>query len=199
MAKPKPITTLADLRPDPMNANRGNERGHGMLEDSLRELGAGRSILTDRNGIVIAGNKTLEVAAGIGIEDIIVVHSDGTKLVVVQRDDLDLETDQRAKKLALADNRVGQANLDWDANILAQLQAEDPALTKGLWTEGELAEVLRGAGGELPEAPEAQLDRAGELQVKWGTALGQLWEIPSKTVKGQSYVVCPKCKMEVDL
>src|SRR3972149_5518258 len=83
MANPKPISTLADLRPEPLTANRGNERGHAMLEDSLRELGAGRSILTDRHGVVIAGNKTLEVAAGIGLGDIIVGHSDGTKLVVV--------------------------------------------------------------------------------------------------------------------
>jgi hypothetical protein len=33
-----------------------------MLEKSLRDLGAGRSILLDSKGAVIAGNKTLEAA-----------------------------------------------------------------------------------------------------------------------------------------
>ena len=53
----KSLTSLADLTPDPRNANLGTERGLAMLERSLRETGAGRSILVDRAGRVIAGNK----------------------------------------------------------------------------------------------------------------------------------------------
>lgn len=41
-------TTLADLTPDAQNANRGTERGAYMVEESLRQFGAGRSILVDR-------------------------------------------------------------------------------------------------------------------------------------------------------
>ncbi len=52
-------TTLSDLSPDLRNANLGTERGHAMLERSLQETGAGRSILVDKHGKVIAGNKTL--------------------------------------------------------------------------------------------------------------------------------------------
>ncbi|HOU22680.1 MAG TPA: hypothetical protein PLN42_00345 [Anaerolineae bacterium] len=40
-----------------------------MLDKSLQELGAGRSILVDRNGRIIAGNKTHEAAAGAGQGD----------------------------------------------------------------------------------------------------------------------------------
>jgi hypothetical protein len=40
-----------------------------MLEHSLRNLGAGRSILTDSNDNIIAGNKTHEVAIELGITD----------------------------------------------------------------------------------------------------------------------------------
>jgi hypothetical protein len=45
------------LAPDKRNANRGTVRGRALLEDSLRRYGAGRSILADKHGNIIAGNK----------------------------------------------------------------------------------------------------------------------------------------------
>jgi len=45
MAEPKRIESIEDLHPDPGNANLGTERGLRVLDDSLRECGAGRSIL----------------------------------------------------------------------------------------------------------------------------------------------------------
>lgn len=57
------IKTLADLQPDSRNANRGTQRGRGLVETSLQKYGAGRSVLVDRNGVLIAGNKTTEAAA----------------------------------------------------------------------------------------------------------------------------------------
>jgi hypothetical protein len=52
---PKKIRSLKDLMPDQHNANRGNERGKGMIQNSIRVYGAGRSVLCDRNGKLIAG------------------------------------------------------------------------------------------------------------------------------------------------
>ena len=63
------------------NANKGTERGQKMIEDSLRAYGAGRSILIDKNGRIIAGNKTAENFGSIGLEDVLVIQTDGTKLV----------------------------------------------------------------------------------------------------------------------
>ena len=68
------VSKVTDFLPDEKNANRGTERGRFLLEKSLRELGAGRSILADKNGKLIAGNKTAEVAAEIGMEDAIIVE-----------------------------------------------------------------------------------------------------------------------------
>jgi len=51
--KPKQIKTTADLTPDPENANLGTERGLRMLDDSLREDGAGRSILGRKEAVVV--------------------------------------------------------------------------------------------------------------------------------------------------
>jgi hypothetical protein len=65
----KTITKLSDLTPDSRNANKGTERGNAQIERSLRQYGAGRSILIDKHGNVIAGHKTPEDAGGIGMED----------------------------------------------------------------------------------------------------------------------------------
>jgi hypothetical protein len=59
------IRTLADLTPDPRNANKGTTRGAALLGTSLRTYGAARSIVTDRHGRVIAGNKTLREAVSL--------------------------------------------------------------------------------------------------------------------------------------
>lgn len=92
----QPIKKIDDLRLDQRNANRGTERGDLMLERSLQKYGAGRSILVDKKGTVIAGNKTLVKAGEIGIEDVVVVQTDGSKIVAVQRMDLDLAKDNSA-------------------------------------------------------------------------------------------------------
>jgi len=84
------MAKISDLIPDSGNANKGTERGAAQLEVSLRKYGAGRSILIDRNGRIIAGNKTVENAAAIGLDDVIVVETTGDKLVAVKRIDLDL-------------------------------------------------------------------------------------------------------------
>jgi hypothetical protein len=116
---------LSELTPDKGNANKGTQRGLKALDTSLRQYGAGRSILVDKNGVVIAGNKTLERAADIGIDDVIVVESDGTKLVAVKRTDLDLEDDGgKARALATYDNRVGQLDLDWDVDALKMVDSD---------------------------------------------------------------------------
>ena len=115
----KKIEQLSDLTPDIRNANKGTERGQYMVEHSLSQYGAGRSILADAEGRIIAGNKTLQAAADLGIP-VRVVETDGTELVVVQRTDLDLlSDDQRARLMAYADNRASEVGLEWDAEEIA--------------------------------------------------------------------------------
>lgn len=85
---------LSDLKQDDRNLNRGTEEGKAMITKSLQQFGAGRSILLDKNDRIIAGNKTHENAEEIGMEDVIVVETDGTKLVAVKRTDIDIDTKQ---------------------------------------------------------------------------------------------------------
>src|ERR1043166_9168304 len=126
MSKPKApnVLSLKDLTPDDRNVNVGTERGAEMIEKSLREYGAGRSILIDKNGRIIAGNKTVEQAAKVGLEDVLVVQTDGKKLIAVQRVDLDLRKHKAARELAIADNRSAEINLEWSKELLASLRGE---------------------------------------------------------------------------
>lgn len=108
---------ISDFTPDQKNANKGTEFGSRLLEKSLRELGTGRSILADKHGNIIAGNKTLEQAAALGMDEVIIVPSDGKKIIIVQRTDLDIDS-KTGREMAIADNKVGQVNLDFDVDVL---------------------------------------------------------------------------------
>ena len=134
------ILDLVDLRSDPHNANRGTDRGRAALARSLRDYGAGRAVLIDRHGTIIAGNKTVEQAKRLNIP-LRVVKTDGEHLIAVQRDDLDLATDPRAQALAIADNRVGELDLEWDVDMLKQLQADGLDLS-AFWTDDEFATLF---------------------------------------------------------
>ena len=114
---------LSDLKQDSRNANKGTPRGRGAVAKSLEQYGAGRSVLIDRDGNLIAGNKTAAQAADAGIEEVIVVQTDGSKLVAVQRTDLSMD-DPKARGLAIADNRTSELGLEWDADILGELSVD---------------------------------------------------------------------------
>lgn len=80
---------------------------------------------------------------------------------------------------------------EWSWDLLANVFDLPDLLEWGF----EKDELL-GKGFEMPqEAPEAKIDKAEELQAKWGVALGDLWVIPSKSVLANlgGFVTCPKC------
>lgn len=117
------ITKIDKLIPDDLNANKGTEYGGHLMEKSFRELGAGRSILLDKNNRIIAGNKSTETAVLIGLEDVIIVETDGTKLVAVKRTDIDLDS-ARGRELALVDNASAKVNIDWDLEAIQQISEQ---------------------------------------------------------------------------
>jgi DNA modification methylase len=160
----RPATTLAALALDPANPNKGTERGRAALAESLKRLGAGRSIVVDKHGVAIAGNKTIEAARAIGLEGTIVVPTRGDQLVVVQRTDLDLEHDPVARELSIADNRVAELGLEWDAAQLAAIVGEGADLA-AYFSDRELTQLLAsvevpGAGLTDPDAIPAPPDEA---------------------------------------
>jgi DNA modification methylase len=164
---------IAQLVLDDKNANKGMKRGRELLEASLEKYGAGRSVVVDRHNRVIAGNKTVEAARAAGVASITVIETDGTSLVAVQRGDLDLKKDKKARELAVADNRVGELDLEWNPEVLASLDAD----LSQFWRENELNALLKGFRDINVDTPEPKLDQAAQLQKKWKTKLGQIWQI----------------------
>ena len=108
------------------------------------------------------------------MKNIAVIETDGEMLVAVQRGDLDLKKHSKAREMAIADNRVAQIDLEWNPEVLAALDVD----LKQFWDESELRELLKGMEGpEENDVPEPKVDQAAELQRKWGTMRGQIWEI----------------------
>jgi DNA modification methylase len=172
--KPKlRVVSIKELVLDEKNANKGTKRGRQLLGDSLEKYGAGRSVVVDRHNRVIAGNKTVQAAVAAGMNSIAVIETDGSSLVAVQRGDLDLKKDKRARELAIADNRVGELDLEWNPEVLASLDVD----LKQFWNENELNALLKDFRSSELCAPEPKIDQAAELQKKWKTERGQIWEI----------------------
>lgn len=161
MASKKEIQKISDLTPDDKNYNRGTEFGGAIIEKSLRRLGAGRSILLDKKGRIIAGNKTVENAAQVGIEDVIVVQTTGKQIVAVQRMDLDLDT-KRGREMALADNATSKANLDWDFDAIKgdgwdQTELDEWGVKD--WRNIEAVEKVNGGSDEWVGMPEFEAEQ----------------------------------------
>ena len=134
------MTQLSDLIPDKRNANKGTKRGADAVTRSLRDFGAGRSVLVDRNGNVLAGNQTIKAASAAGLDqNVILVETDGSQLVVVKRTDLDLD-DPKARALAIADNRASELGLEWDPANLAELSTGLDL--QPFFSTAELAEII---------------------------------------------------------
>lgn len=122
---------ITDIIQDDKNLNKGTADGKAMITKSLQKFGAGRSILLDKNNRIIAGNKTHENAEEIGMEDVIVVESDGSKLVAVKRTDIDLDS-KEGREMALADNATVKVDLQWDEEQL-QSVSEDLGIVLDEW------------------------------------------------------------------
>lgn len=109
---------IEQLKFDDKNFNKHTEYGMGLLEKSLRENGAGRSVLVDKDDNIIAGNGIVEAAQKAGIVKTRIVEVTGDELVVVKRTDIELDS-KKGRRMALADNATAAADLFWDEERIA--------------------------------------------------------------------------------
>lgn len=148
---------LADLKPDPRNARRRTPRNLGTIVDALHEVGAARSIVIDEQGVILAGNATVEAAGEAGIERVRVIDADGEEIIAVRRTGL---TAAQKQKLALYDNRAAEL-AEWQPDVLAgmieELEAAGESLSYQAWRDDEreaLADLMATAlGHESDPAP----------------------------------------------
>ena len=127
-----------NLKKDKRNYRLHDERNKKIISQSLEECGAGRSILADSTGEIIAGNGVYEQAQKLGIKTK-VVETNGDELVVVVRKDLK-PNDEKRKTLALADNAASDTS-SWNAEMVRRD-----------WGKGEAVEwgVSPSVWGETP-------------------------------------------------
>lgn len=111
---------------DKRNYRLHTQKNKELIEKSLLECGAGRSILIDNNEEIIAGNGIYEQAKALNIP-IRTIESDGSVLFAIKRTDLSTE-DSKRKQLAIMDNTTSDSS-EFDIEKLTEdfekLELED--------------------------------------------------------------------------
>ena len=147
------MTKISDLKFDDKNFNDHTEFGMSLLEKSLQNYGAGRSILIDKNNNIIAGNGIVEAAAQAGIEKVRIVETQGEELVAVKRTDVDLHT-QKGREMAFADNATSSVDLSWNKENIGEFFTPEDTEKWGVkfdWAEEQEIEE-----DEAPEVNEKE-------------------------------------------
>ena len=123
-----PLDTLTPLTDNP---GTHTSRGIDFLKASLGRVGAARSGVIDEARTILAGNGMQDAATQVGYREAVVVTTDGTRPVFVQR--TGLSTTQKAR-LIVDDNRASELSA-WNPT-LATYADQDPSL-KADWTRPE--------------------------------------------------------------
>lgn len=106
-----------EIKFDHRNYRKHSEQNKKVIKKSLKELGAGRSVVIDADDTLVAGNGVYEQAQKLKMP-VRVVETDGSELVVVKRTDIHT-TDEKRKKLALADNSASDLS-EWADELLRE-------------------------------------------------------------------------------
>lgn len=102
---------------DKRNYRKHSNKNKELIKKSLKECGAGRSIVIDSEENIIAGNGIYEQAQKLKIPTKI-VETDGNELVVVKRTDLKTD-DEKRKQLAIMDNSTSDSS-EFDFDLLQE-------------------------------------------------------------------------------
>ena len=157
---------------DKRNYRKHNDKNKNLINKSLKECGAGRSIVIDNENEIIAGNGIYEQAQKLNIPTKI-IETDGTELVVVKRTDLNTN-DEKRKQLAIMDNSTSDSS-EFDLESLQAdfdvEQLQDWGLDLEFEAVDEEQEIIE---DEVPE----------EVETK--CKLGDIWQLGR-------WVYCKKC------
>lgn len=155
-------------------------------------------ILDERAQRLVAGHGRLAAlsqmrAAGERPPKRVRVDLTGRWLVPVIRG-ISFNSDAEAGAYAVADNRlveIGGWQHDKLSELLQEFMEEDQSLLEATgYDSADLDDLLKDLEGGVPATkldPEPKLDKAADLAKSWGTASGQVWEVPSLSVPGRSH------------
>lgn len=105
------------IKLDQRNYRKHSQKNKELINKSLKECGAGRSIVIDNEDNIIAGNGIFEQSQKLGIKPRI-IESDGSELIVVKRTDL-ATNDEKRKQLAVMDNSTSDSS-EFDFELLQE-------------------------------------------------------------------------------
>ena len=115
---------ISDLKFQEKNLNKCSQFGDSLLEKSISKFGFIEAGVLDKNGTIVSGNHRIAKAGEKGYEDVIIVKGDRNKAIMVQYDDIDIETPE-GKELCLALNATAKANIVWDEEMLVETLEEN--------------------------------------------------------------------------
>ncbi len=178
---------LADYKPQNRNLNKHSQRGMGALESSMRKHGYVAPITVAADGEAIDGSARLETVGNVFEDDVIVVHHDGTRPVIMVRDDIKNASTNEARAISANANAIAAINLVWDTEeLFADMQSGVDF--SDAFNQEELDAMLAGLVEKEPvQDPGADISKADELQKKWETSTGQLWAM------GEHRLICGDC------
>ena len=120
---------MSEIKIDKRNYRKHSDRNKSLINKSLSECGAGRSILIDNENSIVAGNGIFEQAQKLDIP-IRVIETDGTELIAVKRTDLATD-DEKRKQLAVMDNSTSDSS-EFDFDLLKEDFSEDELVDFGI-------------------------------------------------------------------
>ena len=138
---------------DKRNYRKHNKKNQELINKSLKECGAGRSIVIDNEDNIIAGNGIYEQSVKLGLRTRI-VETDGSELVVVKRTDL-ATADEKRKQLAVMDNSTSD-NSEFDLELLSADFEVNTLNDWGIDINLDLNEDIEIVEDEVPEEVETK-------------------------------------------
>ncbi len=169
---------IEKISPYAQNAKAHPEGQVKKLADQIAEFQWDQPIVVDADMVIIKGHGRLLAAQRLGHKTVPVVVADYL-------------SPEQARAARIADNKVSES--EWFPEILGlelkALQKMDFNMELTGFDLVELNDLLKldGASGDPPEDPGPEIDQAAELQEKWGTALGQIWQV------GRHRLACGDC------
>jgi len=139
------------------------------LKTSLDKFGLIDKPIVNLDNIVIGGHQRLNVLRSDNAEDVECWYPSRQL------------TDKEVEELNI---RLNKNTGEWSWDTLANNFEFDDLIDWG-FNEKELLGL--DFGGEKPEDPGAQIDKAEELREKWGVCLGQSWQL------GEHRLICGDC------
>ena len=162
-----------------------DERASGAIRNSVEAFGAARSIVADGDGVIRAGNGTLEQAKAAGITRALVIETDGKQVVVVKRPDW---TPAQAMAYAISDNRASDLS-QFDYNILGTQLLELQDTAPDIWeatgfTQDELDALSGPVQFDMPPSDGTAQDEPRRLPDMMALKVtAEQWEVMERACK----------------